>query len=407
MLGSKHRLQQPRQGVRIAPVLVGPASPKDIADLMTGGDRDRANGIAGYRGIPVTELARVLVDAGLEVEIATVAEEVETPITLEGDRLRLHIAPMRARHRARDGFRRERDWLERLIRTSEANVVHAHWAYEFAWAAIDSGRPAIVTAHDAPLTGLRWYPDAYRAVRAAMAYVVRSRVQTLTAVSPYLASAWRRQMFYRREIPVVPNTVRSAAGTSNRSKRNNPVPVILDVADSGRRKNSPALVRAMIDVLPRHPDARLRLVGPGLSEDSPLAELADALGLRDAIDFVGEVGFAGLADEYSRAAVFAHPSLEESFGLTIAEAMSHGLPVVAGAKAGGPSWLLDEGRAGLLVDTRRPEAIGAAVCRLLDDRYLRGELAGAAAERVRATFSPAAVTPIWLELYEHATRSTR
>ena len=191
---------------------------------MTGGDRDRANGIVGYRGIPVTELARALVDAGLEVEIATIAEEVETPMTLEGDRLRLHIAPMRARHRARDGFRRERDWLERLIRASEANVVHAHWTYEFAWAALDSGRPAIVTAHDAPLTGLRWYPDAYRAVRAAMAYVVRSRVQTLTAVSPYLASAWRRQMFYRREIPVVPNTVSVRCGDLKQIEAEQPCP---------------------------------------------------------------------------------------------------------------------------------------------------------------------------------------
>lgn len=87
--------------------------------------------------------------------------------------------------------------------------------------------------------------------------------------------------------------------------------------------------------------------------------------------------------------------------------MSHGLPVVAGAKAGGPSWLLDEGQAGLLVDTRRPEAIGAAVCRLLDNGDLRAELGAAAAERVRATFSLAAVTPTWMKLYDHAMNTCR
>ena len=211
---------------------------------MTGGDRERANGIAGYRGIPVTELARALVGAGLEVEIATIAEEVETPMTLEGDRLRLHIAPMRARHRARDGFRRERDWLERLIRASEANVVHAHWTYEFAWAALDSGRPAIVTAHDAPLTALRWYPDPYRAIRTAMAYVVRLRIRTLTAVSPYLAWRWRREMGYRRSIPVIPNSAPALTSTSTRSLRNGG-PRIVDVSDAGRRKNVPSLVRAL------------------------------------------------------------------------------------------------------------------------------------------------------------------
>jgi glycosyltransferase involved in cell wall biosynthesis len=374
---------------------------------MTGGDRERAKGIVGHRGIPVTELARGLVDAGVEVEIATIAEEVETPMTLQGDRLRLHIAPMRTRHRARNGFRQERDWLEGLIRASEANVVHAHWTYEFAWAALDSGRPAIVTAHDAPLTGLRYYPDPYRAVRAIMAYIVRIRVQNLTAVSPYLASAWRRQTLYRDEIPVVPNAVACEAGTPDRTKRDDPAPVILDVSEDGPGKNIPSLLHAMSFIRVHHPKARLRLIGRGLSEDSAFADIVHSLELEDAVDLVGELEFAALTDEYSKATVFVHSSLNESFGLTIAEAMSHGLPVVAGARAGGPPWLLDEGQAGLLVDCRRPEAIGGAVCRLLDDSDLRAELGAIAAERVRTTFSSAAVTPIWTDLYERATRQCR
>jgi L-malate glycosyltransferase len=389
------------------PILVGPASPKDLADLMTGGDRERANGIAGYRGVAVTELARALVDAGVDVEIATLAEEIEAPATLEGQRLKLHLAPMRARHRARDGFRREREWVRRLIGSTEANVVHAHWTYEFAWAALDSGRPVIVTARDAPLTILRYYRDAFRAIRTAIAYVVRVRTRNLTAVSPYLASAWRREMFYRREITVVPNFVGPAATRPERQSGNIKAPVILEVADSSRRKNVPALIHAMAHVLRMYPDARLRVIGDGLGKDSPMARVAVERGVRQAIDFVGPVEPAELVREYSRAMAFVHASLEESFGLTIAEAMSHGLPVVAGAQAGGPPWLLDAGRAGLLADTRRPEGIAAAVCRLLGDGDLRAELGSAAAERVRTTFSPAAVIPTWIDLYDRAMNTHR
>jgi glycosyltransferase involved in cell wall biosynthesis len=144
-----------------------------------------------------------------------------------------------------------------------------------------------------------------------------------------------------------------------------------------------------------------------LSEDSAVADIVHSLELEDAVDLVGELEFAALTDEYSKATVFVHSSLNESFGLTIAEAMSHGLPVVADARAGGPPWLLDEGRAGLLVDCRRPEAVGGAVSRLLDDADLRAELGAIAADRVRTTFSPTAVTPIWTDLYERATRPCR
>jgi L-malate glycosyltransferase len=386
----------------LAPILVGPASPKDLADLMTGGDRRRADGIAGYRGRSVTELARALIDVGVDVEIATVAEEIEAPTTLEGRRLKLHLAPMRVRHQARDAFRRERNWLARLISSTEANVVHAHWTYEFALAALDSGRPAIVTARDAPLTILRYYRDAYRAMRTAMAYVVRLRTRNLTAVSPYLASAWRREMFYRRTITIVPNIVPPVATSSERRSGDSSGPVILEVADSSRRKNVPGLIDAMYHVLRMHPDARLRVIGDGLGEDSPMAQVAERHGVRQAIDFVGPLEPAQLVEEYSRAMAFVHASLEESFGLSIAEAMSHGLPVVAGAQAGGPPWLLEGGRAGLLADTRRPEGIAAAVCRLLDDEDLRAELGNAAAERVRTTFSPAAVIPTWIDLYDRA-----
>src|SRR5215211_6124645 len=84
-----------------APILVGPASPRDLTDLFTGRDREGARAIPGYRGTAVSELARALIDAGVGVEIATLAEEVEVPTTFEGNKLRLQIAPMRGRARAR------------------------------------------------------------------------------------------------------------------------------------------------------------------------------------------------------------------------------------------------------------------------------------------------------------------
>lgn len=384
-------------------LLVGPASPRDLADLMTGRDRQQAEAIAGYRGIPVSELARAFVRAGLEVEVATTAEEIDGPMTLEGDRVRLHLAPMRARarHRAVDGFRREREWLGRLIRASDAEVVHAHWTYEFAWAALASGRPVVVTAHDAPLTVLRQYRDAYRAMRTAMAYAVRFRTGRLTAVSPYLARQWRREMGYRRPITIIPNCAPALTSGplptfDNASQR------IVDVSDASRTKNVVCLVRAFRLLREARPVIELDLVGPGLAVGDPLPAALASEGSCRGIRFRGRLDREALAVTVADARAFVHPSLEECCPMAVLEAMRAGIPVVAGERAGGTPWMLDHGRAGVLVDVRSPHAIARAVAGLLDDDGLARELSQRARQRVEECFSPSAVSSAYIDVYERA-----
>lgn len=81
------------------------------------------------------------------------------------------------------------------------------------------------------------------------------------------------------------------------------------------------------------------------------------------------------------AAVITQKSLAEGFGLTAAEAMLKGTPVVASAVGGLVDQVID-GETGLLVpDPTDLEAFGAAICRLLDDRGLRARLGRGARER--------------------------
>jgi len=141
---------------------------------------------------------------GAHVEVVTSAAEVEDRVELSGPGLRVFVGPRRARARdlARDLLRQERRALGALLGQTQSEVIHALWTYEFAWAALDTRRPVVVTARDAPLTILREMRDAYRAMRALMAYLVRARTPVLTAVSPYLAGRWRREMLYRQPIHV-------------------------------------------------------------------------------------------------------------------------------------------------------------------------------------------------------------
>ena len=189
-------------------VVVGPASPASIATHLSERDCERAAAIKGSEAPVLNSLVSALLKHGLEVELVTLTQEITRPLHLSGPGLTVRIGPYRtgrARYRAMDFFAQERRALTDLLALTSGDVVHAHWTYEFALSCEKERRPVLVTAHDAPLTILRLTRDAYRLVRAVLAYRVRVGIRTLSAVSPYLAQRWRTEMIYRRPIMVVPN----------------------------------------------------------------------------------------------------------------------------------------------------------------------------------------------------------
>ena len=100
----------------------------------------------------------------------------------------------------------------------------------------------------------------------------------------------------------------------------------------------------------------------------------------------GFVALDELARLYAGAAVVACPSRREGFGMACLEAMAYGKPVVASA-VGGLLDLVVDGETGLLVPPRDPQALRAALERLLADAELRHRLGAAARERAAAEFS--------------------
>ena len=104
---------------------------------------------------------------------------------------------------------------------------------------------------------------------------------------------------------------------------------------------------------------------------------------------------------YERAAIVACPSRREGFGVTCAEAMAYGRPVVASA-VGGLLDLVVDGETGLHVPPRDPAALQHALRRLLDDRGLRARLGTAARERAARLLSWPSVTDATLRAYAEA-----
>jgi D-inositol-3-phosphate glycosyltransferase len=112
-----------------------------------------------------------------------------------------------------------------------------------------------------------------------------------------------------------------------------------------------------------------------------LEAVAGDSGLASRVRFLGAVEHEDLADYYALADICVVPSRTETFGLVALEAQALGTPVVASA-VGGLTEIIEDGRTGILVADREPQAFALAIASLLDDAGLRERMGEAA--RVRA-----------------------
>ena len=144
-------------------------------------------------------------------------------------------------------------------------------------------------------------------------------------------------------------------------------------------------LRAFKKILKVFPNARLTMIGRG-REETEWRKLADSLSIMDYITWVPWVQRKDLSSFYSSHDVFLYPSLHDSGGLVVLEAMSHGLPVVC-LNLGGPGIIVNQ-TCGFPVVTRKRsqghivDEIADALLRLAQDQQLRHRLSKGATERV-------------------------
>jgi len=222
-----------------------------------------------------------------------------------------------------------------------------------------------------------------RAERAAYALVER-----IVVTSRWTARRLERDGVPAERIRVAePGTDRPAAAAHAAPGDRAPAR-LLCVATLTERKGHALL----LDALARVKDLRWHLDCVGSLDRDPATAAAvrgriAALGLGERVSLHGEVSRAALDALYARASGFVLASHLEGYGMALAEALAHGLPVVATAGGAIPDTV---GDAALLVPAGDVGALADALERALTDAALRRRLAAAA--RVRAS-----ALPTWTE----------
>ncbi|TCW40085.1 glycosyltransferase involved in cell wall biosynthesis [Marichromatium gracile] len=155
------------------------------------------------------------------------------------------------------------------------------------------------------------------------------------------------------------------------------------IAQLIRRKGHAILLETLPALIARHPRLHLCCFGQG-PEAAALAERIDALGLQ------GRVHLCGFRDDLAEILpcldLVVHPALMEGLGVSLLQAASAGVPIVA-SRAGGIPEAVRDGENGVLVEPGDAEALGAAISALLADPARRRALGAGGQALMRRDFS--------------------
>jgi len=393
---------------------IGVLGPIATNDLLLLAEQDGRSYPAGRAGAPlVSDLIREYLARGHRVLALTLDDQLADeapPFVHEGPNLTYVVVPSRSRTfrpngrrpgRTADFFRFERQQLLAQLRRYRPAVVHAHWTYEFALAGLAYDPQTLVTVHDNALIILSYVRTLNRVFHLLMARYVFRKGRCFTAVSPYMAASVQR--WTKALVQVVPNPVVIPARVSlTKAPLDRPV-ISMVVNGWDDRKNSKNALLAFRAVQRQHPQAVLWAMGTAFEAGGEAAAFCDQQGISHVI-FLGPTPHAAVLERIAASTLVLHASLEESFGMVLAEAMAYGVPVVAGQASGAVPWVVADG--GLLVDVTSAAAIAEAVHRLLSDAPLYARLSARAVAIVAERFPLAKIADQYLGLYASLNEAT-
>jgi glycosyltransferase involved in cell wall biosynthesis len=253
-----------------------------------------------------------------------------------------------------------------------ADVIHNHglWLMPNVWAAqVASGRTPLVVSPRGMLApaALAFSRVKKRAFWALLQGPAIGRAACIHATSEQECEEIRG-FGLGKTVAVVPNGIDvpglpapPAAGPPDER-------VVLSLGRIHPKKGLARLVHAWSKVEAGHPGWRLKIVGPPeAAHDTQLRALATALGLTR-VSVEGPIYGDAKTAAYREADVFVLPTLNENFGLTVAEALAAGTPVIStkgapwsGLESEGCGWWIDHGVEPLAVALARAMALPGGV----------------------------------------------
>lgn len=343
---------------------------------------------AGGPSRTVTNLCSSLAKCGCKVDLTVGFDPARDGVLIkpseEQVRLQMILARSIGRLKLFPGFGHEAETLARKASKGGASaLIHDHGIWGLTnIAAAKAARRAAVPYVLHPRGMLEPYALKYKGHKKRLAWhLYQERIIASSAVLIATSDQERdniKCLFPNLAVAVIPNGVPFPIVVSDRAQR--PLSVrrnLLFLSRVHPKKNILGLVRAWREVClePSRANWVLQIAGPDeLDHQREVKELVHSLGLDARVEFLGMVSEADKGALLNAADLFVLPSFSENFGIAVAEALAHGLPVVAthGTPWGG---LVDRG-CGWWVEPS-PDALAQAMAAGVDmtpaDRQAMGQ----------------------------------
>lgn len=155
---------------------------------------------------------------------------------------------------------------------------------------------------------------------------------------------------------------------------------ILAVSDIYVQKNYDSLLLAVDKIKKKYPNVLLKIAGRKLDKGyyDVLQKIIVDRQMQENVSFLGSVTQSELSDLYRKCKFFVFPSLVESFGNPLIEAMASGAPVASSNKAAMPEIV---GSAALFFDPQNITEMASVLKRLCNDELLRDRLSEKSLQR--------------------------
>lgn len=157
-------------------------------------------------------------------------------------------------------------------------------------------------------------------------------------------------------------------------------PVIVSIGRIAKEKSIDIVIGALPKLIEKLPDLKMVIVGEG-NEIENLGKFADSIGVGDHVMFIGGKPWDEIGKYYQLGNVFCSASVSETQGLTFAEAMAAGVPVVA-KKDECIENIIDDHVTGMLFESN--DDLPDLLYRVLTDKELSGRLSKASVEAMEA-----------------------
>ena len=279
----------------------------------------------------------------------------------------LHHGPVRAlqtpllRHALMCRAAYARGLAQYIRRHGKPHLLHAHNLYPSGWAAAWLGRAfgvkVAVTEHSSVFAQQMQQPLQQQLAQQAL-----KDIHALLAVSPAMAETITRNL--PQTAPrVLPNVIRTAQFVPA-AVQPHPRLRFFCLCLHTPGKGLQYLIEAARLLLAQGQDGFELIIGGDGAYRGELEQLAKPLGAQ--CRFVGLLSRGQAVAHMQQCDVFVLPSLGETFGIVLGEAMACGKPVLT-TRCGGPEYIVEE-KTGLLLPPADAPALAAAMANLLQGR---------------------------------------